>query len=330
MRKVALGDSGLYTSVLGFGCSALMGRSGRRESLGALAAAWDHGIRLFDTARSYGDGDSERLLGEFLRGRRSETVIGTKFGILPARRTTFNSVAKSIARPVLAAFPSARSFIRKSVPAGRFSGNQFSTTVLRKSIEESLRQLGTDYVDLLFLHEAPASVFAQEDLLEAMHQLVKAGKVRVAGLASAPDIVGLALAQGVEPLRAMEFPCNIFNLSTTVEIARKARGQALMANHPFGGGPRVRQCREMLRALALDPRIDVALREKLAPAEDEVLADVVFSAILRNTGIHAVIPAMMHVQHVKANVRATMNSRFTDAEVAEIRAHLAGCQQPLT
>ena len=81
MNEIELGSSGLRTPQIGFGCSALLGRSGRSDSLKALGVAWDEGVRFFDTARAYGYGESEGLLGEFLRGRRDQAVIATKFGI---------------------------------------------------------------------------------------------------------------------------------------------------------------------------------------------------------------------------------------------------------
>lgn len=70
-------------TALGFGCSAMGGRVSTRQSLVALGAAYDAGITLYDTARSYGYGQAETILGNFLRGRRDTVVISTKFGILP-------------------------------------------------------------------------------------------------------------------------------------------------------------------------------------------------------------------------------------------------------
>ena len=203
MQNIELANSGLRSPQLGFGCSALLGRSGRSDSLRALAAAWDEGIRFFDTARSYGYGESEALLGEFLDGRRDQAVIATKFGILAARESGWKRVAKTVARKVLAAAPSARSVLQKGA-ASQFNQNQFTIPVLHQSIEESLRKLHTDCVDILFLHGAPASVLEQDDLLEAMGRLVEAGKVKLAGLAAEPDVVELAIHRQTPPLRAMQ------------------------------------------------------------------------------------------------------------------------------
>lgn len=317
------GEFDTQTPILGFGCSALLGRSGRSDSLRALQTAWSEGIRFFDTARSYGYGESEALLGEFLRGRREEAVVATKFGILPTRQTGWKRVAKSLARRILAAAPAAP--LRSSpCAAGQFNPGQFTVAVLRESIEQSLHQLGTDCVDLLFLHAAPASVLEQDDLLEAMSRLVEAGKVRRAGISAEPAVVELAIKRQTRPLRAMQFPCNVFDLSAAMRLARQnSQGHLLVANQPFGGVERVRECRARLLALAKDERIDALLREKLGAVNDEVFADVVLNVILRGTGIHVAIPAMMRVEHIRTNVRALAASRFDAGEIARLRAVLA-------
>lgn len=326
MQAIELGKTGLRAPRIGFGCGAVMGRVGRKDSLLALATAWEEGIRLFDTARSYGYGEAEAVLGDFLRGRREQAVIATKFGILAARQPGWKRVVKDVARKVLAFAPAAHSILRKGA-AGQFSHHQFTIPVLQQSIEESLRALGTEYVDMLFLHAAPASVMEQDDLLEAMGRLVEAGKVRVAGLSSDPEVVMLALAQKTHTLRAMQFPCNVFEFAA-VDGLRQGGDCALVANHPFGGVARVQQCRSILRKLAEDRKLDAELREKLGGPEDGVLADVVLNAILCDTGIHVVIPAMMRVEHVRANVRAVSQSRFTAGEIATMRhAIVSGAAQ---
>lgn len=319
MKEIELGNSGLRAPQLGFGCSALLGRSGRTDSLRALGAAWEEGIRFFDTARSYGYGESEALLGEFLKGRRDQTILATKFGILASPQARWKQAAKSVARTVLAVAPWSRSLLQKGA-AGQFSHNEFTLAVLAQSIEQSLRKLGTDYVDLLLMHSAPASVLEQEDLLEALGRLVEQGKVRVSGLSADPSVVALALEKQTKPLRAMQFPCNVFDLSAAAGIAQQSAGDCiLVANHPFGGVARVRQCQETLRTLAQNQRLNASLREKLAGNDATLLGDVVLNAVLRDTGIHVVIPAMMSVKHIRANVEAVANSRFNSQEIAQIR-----------
>ena len=320
MQPIELAKSGLRAPQLGFGCAAILGRVGRADSLRALAAAWDQGIRFFDTARSYGYGESEAVVGEFLRGRRDQAVVATKFGILAAAQPTWKRLARKLARQAMAIAPGTHGLLRKAA-AGQFSHNQFTVPVLRQSIEESLRKLGTDYVDLLFLHSPPAGVLAQQELLEAMGRLVEAGKVRVAGLSAEPAVVRMALSARTPPINAMQFPCNVFDFAAAEGIFDGA-DCILVANHPFGGVARVQQCRTLLRRMAEGTELQPATREKLRSIDDGVLADVVLNAILRETGIHVVVPAMMRPEHIHINVRAVSASRFDAAEIAQIRRAL--------
>jgi len=322
MRSTQLGDTGISSSVLGFGCSALLGRSGRRESLQALAAAWDAGITFFDTARSYGYGEAEGLLGEFLRGRRDGAVVSTKFGILPSPQRFWKRWAKPMVRGLLSAVPSARGAVRKRA-GSELAPGQFTVPVLKQSVHESLRQLRTDYVDLLFLHAAPVSVLAQQELLEAMEKLVEAGKVRVAGISAEPEVIATALQQQ-RPLRAVQFPCNVFDLSAAAVIAGSGnQGWVTVANHPFGGVMRVQQCRDLLRKMAALPQTAAELREKLGEVDDGVLADAVLNLIVQGTGIQVVVPAMMKVQHLARNVEAIRDSRFSPEEIEWLRRTVA-------
>jgi aryl-alcohol dehydrogenase-like predicted oxidoreductase len=323
MNEIELGTSGMRTAQIGFGCSALLGRSGRSDSLRALDVAWDQGIRFFDTARAYGYGESEGLLGEFLHGRRDQAIIATKFGILPSPQSLWKNAAKAVARQVLAVAPASRPILQKGATT-QFHANQFTVAVLKRSLEESLRKLATDRVEFLFMHAAPASALQQDDLLDAMGRLVEAGKVRVAGISAEPDVAALALERQIAPLNALQFPCNVFELSAAIRFSKSdSTGRVLIANHPFGGVVRVEQCRAMLRELAGKPGVDAVLREKLGKLEDGAFADLVLNTILRDTGIHVVIPAMMRVEHIRANVQAIAQSRFNSAEIAQIRKAFA-------
>ncbi len=205
----------------------------------------------------------------------------------------------------------------------QFTSNQFTIPILQQSIETSLRNLRVDCVDILFLHAAPASALEQDDLLDALGKLVEAGKVRVAGLSAAPDVVELALERKIQPLRAMQFPCNVFEISSAIGFAQRSAGDcAMVANQPFGGTARVKECRKVLRELAQWPELDAGLKAKLEPMDDATFADVVLNVILRDTGIHVAIPAMMRAEHIRANVRALTHSRFDSREIAQIREAL--------
>jgi aryl-alcohol dehydrogenase-like predicted oxidoreductase len=314
----------MSSSVLGLGCSAILGRVGRKASLAALGAAYDAGISFFDTARSYGYGESEGLLGEFLRNRRDSVVLSTKFGILPARANPLKEALKPALRGLLRLVPSARKAMQKQV-AAQFSTGNFSVAVLHESLETSLRALRTDYVDLLFLHEPPASVMQQDDLLAALEQLVTEGKVRRFGIASHPPVVEAALAAG---LRTIQFPCNLFDLSLARRLATRGADCVAIANHPFGGGQRIAESKALLTSLSHDTNLPASLREKLRVVDDSSLADAVLNMITRDTGIQVVVPSMLRLDHLRANIAAIEHSRFSSDDLHWLREAIGKARPP--
>jgi aryl-alcohol dehydrogenase-like predicted oxidoreductase len=322
MRTVALGDAGMRASVLGFGCSAVLGRMGRKASLAALAAAYDAGITFYDTARSYGYGESEALLGEFLRSRRDSVVLSTKFGIVPAQTSLFKKALKPLARKLLQLAPTARKAMQKQI-AAQFSAGHFSVAALHQSLESSLRALRTGYVDLLFMHEPPVSVLQQEDLLAALEKLVAEGKIRRFGISSHPPVIEAALAANLHSLRSIQFPCNLFDLRLARTPAADGNNIVAIANHPFGGPQRIAEGKALLASLAQDPQTPAALREKLRNVDDAVLADAVLNAITRDTSIQVVVPSMMRLDHLRANIAAIEHSRFSSEELHWLRQAIA-------
>ena len=144
VRTRRLGDSGIEVSVVGLGCNNFGRRVDLEGTRAVVDAALDAGITLFDTADVYGGGDSERFLGEALRGRRDRVVLATKWGM------------------------------------GRTEGAPGSRTAVQSAAEGSLRRLETDVIDLLQYHR-PDGVTPFEETLGALDELVREGKVRAVG-----------------------------------------------------------------------------------------------------------------------------------------------------
>ncbi len=148
MRERNLGSSGLVVSVVGLGCNNFGWRIGEAQARAVVDAALDAGITFFDTAESYGGGESEVFLGRALAGRRERAVIATKFGW--GAGFGDNDVARG------------------------------SAEYVRQAIDRSLEKLGTDYVDLYQYHR-PDGVTPIDETLGVLHELVVAGKVRYVG-----------------------------------------------------------------------------------------------------------------------------------------------------
>jgi aryl-alcohol dehydrogenase-like predicted oxidoreductase len=169
MRYRPLGKTGLQVSEIGFGAWGIGGRTVEqtsygdtddRTSLAALDRALERGITFFDTSAAYGNGHSEALIGQAVRGKRSRVVIATKAGYEAWHQAP-----------------------------------DFSPSAIVASTERSLARLGTDYLDLLQLHNPPLDVVASPAVREALAGLVRSGKIRAWGVsAKGPDEAMQALA----------------------------------------------------------------------------------------------------------------------------------------
>lgn len=171
LPPVSLGTDGIRTSPIGFGCASLFRLSRAAQRAHLLHAAYDAGFRHFDVAPMYGLGRAEAELGRFARRHRPELTIATKFGLYATLAGRSLGHAQAPIRRVLEARPAMRDRATAHVagPAssrlGRllYSQGAYDAAGARKSLERSLRVLGTGYIDLLLLHDPfPGSVRSDE------------------------------------------------------------------------------------------------------------------------------------------------------------------------
>ncbi|WP_345588159.1 aldo/keto reductase [Streptomyces marokkonensis] len=170
MPSRTLGRSGVSVSALGFGAAAVAGlyeEVGEQEAAAAVDAAWEAGVRYFDTAPHYGLGLSERRLGEALRTRpRDDFTLSTKVGrILVPHEGGGDDLAQGFA-----------------VPATHRRRWDFSADGVRRSLEDSLTRLGLDRVDLVLLHDPDDhGEQAFREAYPALEELRSQGVVRAIG-----------------------------------------------------------------------------------------------------------------------------------------------------
>ena len=207
---VKLGDQ-LSVSAIGFGAMVLTpvyGEVNDAESLATLHRAVDLGVTFIDTANIYGGGDNERLIAKLLADRRDEVTLATKFGI--------------------SANPADRA-------AGRI-GMRGNAAYVRQSIDESLKRLQTDIVDLYYMHRRDVNV-PIEETVGAMAELVAAGKVRHLGL-SEVTADELQAAVAVHPIAAVQSEWSIWSrdVERNVVPAAAELGVGFVPYSPLGRG----------------------------------------------------------------------------------------------
>jgi aryl-alcohol dehydrogenase-like predicted oxidoreductase len=210
MQYQQLGQRGPRVSRIAFGNWSAGGEWGRVDQPAAIAAtraALDLGINLFDTARAYGFGVAEELLGKALepeiRSRRESIVIATKGGL---RKT-------------------ATKIVRDSSPQG-----------LRRDLEASLKALGTEYVDIYQVHW-PDPGTPIEATAEQLDAFVREGRVRYAGVSNY-DVHDLTEFQHVRPVDTLQPPYHLFrrDIETNILPYAKKQGIGVLVYGPLAHG----------------------------------------------------------------------------------------------
>ncbi|GHG00524.1 MULTISPECIES: aldo/keto reductase [Amycolatopsis] len=209
-----LGRSGLRVSPLALGTATFgteWGWGAEKDEARKLFDTYvERGGNFVDTANTYTDGSSERLLGEFARGRRERLVLATKYSTL--RR-----------------------------PGDPNSGGPHRKSLFA-SVEASLRQLGTDYVDLLYLHVWDFTT-PVEEILRGLDDLVRQGKVLYVAMSNAPAwevsrMQAIADLRGWAPLVALQIEYNLVNRAGERDLIPMARalGLGVIPYSPLAGG----------------------------------------------------------------------------------------------
>lgn len=193
-REAALGQYEFATSALGFGTAGIFREPSKVARRRLLETALAGGVLHFDTAPMYGLGLAQGELGQVLRGHRAEVVIATKVGIGLTPLAKVLGRMQGPARRILNGVPALQQQARQSAAgpsSGRFGGllykNTFDVKSAQRSLDESLRALGTDYIDLLLLHDPEASQLDPAETYGLLESARTAGKIRSWGVAGEAD-----------------------------------------------------------------------------------------------------------------------------------------------
>ena len=209
MDYVKFGNAGIEVSKLCLGCMDFPVRLEEQEAARVVDTALDHGINFLDTADAYTQGESEEVLGRLIKGKRDEIILATKFWV------------KMYDRP---------------------TGGGCSRVHLMHAVEDSLRRLQTDRIDLYQLHH-PDPNTPVEEVLSTLDTLVKQGKIRYVGVSNhyawqMAHMLGVSALHDWEPLVSIQCRYNILDRvieNETVPFCQRFN-IAMMTYGPLDGG----------------------------------------------------------------------------------------------
>jgi 1-deoxyxylulose-5-phosphate synthase len=328
MRYRSLGETPLTVSEIGFGCSALGGGlfgPGTRGALDLVARCLDSGVTFFDTSDTYSLGNSERILGRALRGRRSDVVIATKGG------GTWSSLDKALlrSRPILRPFRKALGGARRSIKLAhaRRKHYDYSPEHLVRAVEGSLKRLGTDYIDLYQLYNPTVRDLAAFEAGDTLDRLKAAGKILHYGVTAygLDDAFAALCHPSIETIQLSISLVDQAACGDFLALARE-RGVAVIAASPLGEGlltNTVGITKADESSHHTSAQLELRRARAAASAKwvrpDRTLAQTALQFVLSLEGVSMALPSAVTVAQLDEDLGALDAPSLTDEELGEMR-----------
>ena len=288
------GRTGLRVSEIGLGCGPL-GADPNYDYAPLLNRALELGVNFFDSADFYGGYRSEEWLGKALSPHRDEVIIATKFGTIPGK------------------------------------GKDFSVGHMRKSLEESLDRLRTDYIDVYQLHSPAASVLDDEELLAALQREKREGKIRYYGVSTDGGQRGIDVIDRWN-VDSIQIAFNLFHQNPADRFFgyAKSKGVGVIVKSPLDSGMLGGDLDPGKPTKLDDPRErwgeeETARRQQffdevkfLAEQTGRTYSQAALQFVLAFDGVSTAIPGTTSIEHLEENVAAA-GGTLTPEEIQRIR-----------
>lgn len=303
MKKRILGNTSLEVSAIGFGCMGLTFGYGpavdEHHAISMIQKAFDLGVTFFDTAEAYSQGANEALLGKAVKSFRNNVVLATKFGFKEGDAT---------------------------------KGLDSNPVRIKKVVENSLRHLQTDVIDLLYQHRVDPAV-PIEDVAGTVKDLIQEGKVKYFGLSEA-GIQSIRKAHAVLPLTALQSEYSLWWREPENEIISvlEELGIGLVSFSPLGKGFLTGTINENTQFDKTDfrnivPRFSeenrkanqkvVELIADIAQSKNATLAQIALAWLLAQKDWIIPIPGTTKLTRLEENI-GCMDITLTEDEIFEI------------
>jgi aryl-alcohol dehydrogenase-like predicted oxidoreductase len=307
-KSTKLGNTHLEINRIGLGCmgmSEFYGSFDETESINTLHHAIDFGVNFFDTADMYASGANERLLGKAFKAKWEKIVLATKFAVMRG-------------------------------PNGEWLGLNGQPEYIKQACEQSLSNLGTDVIDLYFMHRQDPKVEI-EIIVGAMADLLKQGKIKAIGL-SEVNADTIRRAHKVHPISAVQNEYSLWSREPEQEVFEvcKELGIIFVCYSPLGrgfltGAFTSRTDFEAGDFRLVNPRFtDVAINEnikfvevinQLAKNKNVTNSQVALAWILHQNNEITAIPGTRKVSRLQENLRA-YNVSFSQSDFELLEANM--------
>jgi aryl-alcohol dehydrogenase-like predicted oxidoreductase len=307
-NSTLLGNSILKVNRIGLGCMSISdfyGSFNDEESINTLHKAIDLGVNFFDTADMYASGANERLVGKAFKSRWDEVVLATKFAVMRGSN-------------------------------GEWLGLNGQPEYIKKACEQSLLNLGTEAIDLYYMHRQDPKVEIEE-IVGTMSELVKQGKVKYIGLCEV-DADTIRRAHKIHPITALQTEYSLWSREPEQELFKvcKELGITFVSYSPLGRGFLTGAIKSRADFEAGDFRLnnprftDEAIKENLQFVEviDQLAKDkgvtkaqIALSWILSQNNEIVAIPGTRKIYRLEENLGA-LNLKLTQADFNVIEASI--------
>jgi aryl-alcohol dehydrogenase-like predicted oxidoreductase len=309
MKKITtLGHSSIQVNRIGLGCmgmSEFYGTFNEEESINTLHKAIDLGVNFFDTADMYGWGSNERLLSKAFNGLWDKLIIATKFGVMRG-------------------------------PNGEFLGLNGKSEYIKKACEQSLQNLGTDAIDLYYMHRQDPNVQIEE-IVGTMSELVNQGKIKHIGICEA-NAEMIRRAHAVHPITAVQNEYSLWSREPEHEILEVCQklGITFVAYSPLGRGFLTGAIKSRADLETSDWRLTlprftdeaimenlkfVQVVEQIAEEKHVSKAQIALSWVLSQNDEIVTIPGTRKIHRLEENL-GTFNVDLTDSDFDNIQNSL--------
>ena len=326
MNYRKLGKTELTVSEIGFGCQSIGGGLYYKndiETIRTLNKAYDEGINFFDTSDHYSLGESEKLIGRTFKNKRDKIIIGTKTGTLYSQSALVLLKTRAFIRPFGKYLRALKIYLH--LMRANQKRKDFSPEYLIEAVENSLKRLHTDYIDIYQLHKPSKEILKNGEFIETLELLKRQGKIRYFGI-SCQDNEDAFICLKHPEISSIQITFNLLDKQSVKNILSSAKEKkiGIIARNPRAQGHLTKEFSDiMAETYAKDYKEYKNRKEKAKQFEflvknNRTLAQAALQYVLSFDGVTTAIPRAVNTKQLK-EILGTFNApQLSGSDISRI------------